>query len=95
MNMNLKLDLDYKKLLPLARKFQSYVFGALLVGVFGYTAYTINVALNVKASVAPTSTAAAAAKVSFDKTTIDAVKNLSVVQGSVPTGDLGKDDPFK
>lgn len=96
MNMNFKLDLDIKKWLPILRKVQPYVFGAALVGVFGYTAVTVNKALDVKADpTAVTATATPAAKVSFDKNTIELLKKLEVVQGTVPTVDLGSSDPFK
>lgn len=94
MNMNLKLDLDYKKWLPILRQAQPFVFGALLVAVFGYTAYTVNAALNVKPQAAGV-VATPKAKITFDKKTIEVVKKLDVVQGTVPTGDLGKSDPFK
>lgn len=92
---NMKLDLDYKKILPVLRKLQPYIFGVALIAVFGYTAYVVNAALNVQ----PDTTQAAApdptAKIVFDKKTIDAVKSLQVVQGTVPAGDFGKTDPFK
>ena len=89
----MKLDLDIKKYLPVIRKLQPYIFGAALVGTFGYTALVVNAALNVKPSteVPP----AATSKISFDKNAIAAVKNLDVVVGTVPTGDLGKTDPFR
>lgn len=94
--MNLKLDLDFKKWLPILRQIQPYVFGVALVGVFAYTAVTVNSALDVKpAGDGTTATSPAATKVSFDKKTIEAVKKLDVVKGTVPTGDLGTNDPFK
>jgi hypothetical protein len=92
---NMKLDLDYKKLLPILRQLQPYIFGMILIGVFGYTALIVNTALNVKADVTEPVAADPAAKISFDKPTIEAVKKLDVVQGNVPIGDLGKSDPFK
>jgi hypothetical protein len=107
MNMNLKLDLDIKKYLPMLQKSEPYVFGLAMIGVFGYTAFVVNKALNVQpAAVTTTAPAggaagsagasgASGAKITFDKATIEAVKKLDVVQGNVPTGDLGKDDPFK
>jgi hypothetical protein len=95
MNMNFKLDLDYKKWLPILRKAQPYVYGVVLVGVFGYTAVTVNNALDVKPDPAAETAKSAAAKVSFDKKTIEVLKNLDVVQGTVPTVDLGSSDPFK
>jgi len=94
MKMDLKLDLDYKKWLPILRQAQPYVFGLLLIGVFAYTALIVNAALNVKANPIPPVTADAAASIKFDQATIDAIKKLDVVQGNVPTGDLGKSDPF-
>jgi hypothetical protein len=94
-NMNLKLDLDYKKWLPLLRTAQPYVFGLLLVGVFGYTAYVVNAALNVAPDATPAATTNAAAKITFDKKTIQSLKDLEVVAGNVDTGALGKSDPFK
>ena len=89
----MKLDLDIKKYLPIIRKLQPLIFGVVLVGTFGYTALVVNAALNVKpdTSVPP----AAASKISFDKKAIAAVKKLDVVVGTVPTGDLGKTDPFR
>jgi hypothetical protein len=97
MNMNLKMDLDLKKILPVLRQAEPYIFGGVLIAVFAYTAWIVNGALNVKPVAAPTSssTIQAKPKIVFDKKTIEAVKNLSVVTGDVPTGDLGKDDPFK
>jgi hypothetical protein len=94
MNMNFKMDLDLKKWLPIAQKLQPYVFGALLVGLFGYTAYTVNSALNVKPIESAVPAVSPTSNVSFDKQTIDSVKKLEVVQGTVPTGDLGTNDPF-
>jgi hypothetical protein len=93
--MNMKFDLDFKKLLPMAQKLQPYVFGVLLIAVFGYTAWVVNAALNVQPDTTISAAADPTAKIKFTKTTIDAVKKLDVVQGSVPTGDLGKSDPFK
>lgn len=94
--MNLKLDLDVKKILPLLKKFEPYLLGIGLIGVFGYTAYVVNQSLNVKAAdTAATTPATASSKISFDKKTIEAIKKLDVVQGDVPSGALGQDDPFK
>ncbi|MDB5179177.1 MAG: hypothetical protein JWN01_1120 [Patescibacteria group bacterium] len=94
--MNLKLDLNLKKILPMLRQLEPYVFGAALIAIFGYTALVVNGALNVKpAANSALTPAKLAEKITFDKKTIETVKNLQVVQGNVPTGDLGKDDPFK
>ena len=91
----MKFALDFKKLLPKLQKLQPYVFGVLLIGVFAYTAWVVNAALNVQPDATIASAPDPTAKIKFTKTTIDAVKKLDVVQGSVPTGDLGKSDPFK
>lgn len=96
MKTDLKLNFDLKKMLAVLQRLQPYIFGVALIGVFGYTAYVVNGALNVKA--AETMGAAAAnpaASIKFDKATIEAVKKLDVVPGTVPAGDLGKGDPFK
>ncbi len=92
---DMKLDLDYKKWLPILRQLQPYVFGVILVAVFAYTALIVNTALNPKPDATAPVAVDPAAKIRFDKPTIDAVKKLDVVQGTVPTGDLGKSDPFK
>jgi hypothetical protein len=97
--MNLKLDLsEIKKYLPLLQRIQPFVVGLALIGVFAYTAYVVNGALNVKPSETPLAVDPkhpATTKITFDKNTIEAVKKLNVVQGDVPVGGLGKDDPFK
>lgn len=96
MNMNLKLNLslkpeDLKKLLPVLHKATPYIVGLALIGVFAYTALVVNASLNVKPSTATTSPAP---KISFDKATIESLKNLTAVQGTVPTGNLGGGSPF-
>lgn len=96
MKTNLKLNFDYKKILSALQRLQPYIFGVALIAVFAYTAYVVNGALNVKpAEVTGAAAANPAAGIKFDKATIDAVKKLDVVPGTVPTGDLGKGDPFK
>lgn len=95
--MNLKLDLNFKTILPVLRKLQVYIFGLLLVGIFAYTAYEVNLALNVQpATLSPESASTAGAtKITYDAKTIAALKKLSSVSGEVPTGDLGTTDPFR
>ena len=95
--MNLKLDLSMqtlKDLVPVLRKAQPYIYGLLLVGIFGYTSYIINKALNVQPAATQTEVKALP-KVSFDKNAITALKKLNAVDGNVPLGDLGSSDPFK
>jgi hypothetical protein len=93
MNMNLKFNLDPKTILPMLRKAQPYIVGILLIGVFAYTAYVVNQALNVAPAAAPSATIPKVS-ISFDKKTIDSVKSLNVVSGQVPASNLGKTDPF-
>jgi hypothetical protein len=95
MNMNLNLDFDIKKLLPMLRRLQPYIFGGALIAVFAYTALVVNAALNVEPDATAVTAADPTAKINFDKTTIETVKTLQVVQGEVPAGDLGKTDPFR
>jgi hypothetical protein len=94
MNMNLNLSLkpaDLAKLLPALKQAQGYLVGVVLIAVFAYTAWVVNAALNV----APAAAQAAAPTVTFDKATIQSLKNLSAVQGNVPTGSLGsQSSPF-
>lgn len=90
MKMKFKLKFDPKTILPALQLAKPYLIGALLIGVFGYTAYAVNDALNVTPAAAPTPSP----RVTFDKATITAIKNLNVVSGQVPSGDIGKDNPF-
>ncbi|HUD11595.1 MAG TPA: hypothetical protein VMS08_04230 [Candidatus Saccharimonadia bacterium] len=95
--MNLKLSLnpeDLKKLLPLLWKIEPYVFGAVLVAVFAFTAYEVNGALNVKPLATVAAPATAASKIVFDQSTINSLKTLQPVGGDVPTGTLGSNNPF-
>lgn len=94
--MNLKLELNansIKALLPALKKAQVPIYGLLLIGVFGYTAYTINNALNVKPA-GTQSAVKALPKITFDKATMDSLHNRETVSGDVPL-DLGTTDPFK
>jgi len=92
MNLNLSLKpADLAKLLPVLKRAQGYLVGVVLIAVFAYTAWVVNAALNVQPSAAPV----AAPGITFDTTTINSLKSLSVVQGNVPTGTLGsQNSPF-
>ena len=92
--MNMSLGFDPKKVLPVLRQAQPYAIGLTLIAVFAYTALQVNEALNVKAAPAAAVPTAGSA-ITFDKPTIAALKNLSVVESNVPTGDLGTDNPFQ
>lgn len=97
MNTNLKMELNaesLKAMLPYLRKAQPYIYGIALIAVFAYTANVINQALNVQ----PASTQSEIIplpKITFDKPTINALKTLKPVNGDVPLGDLGKDNPLQ
>jgi len=90
MKMKFKLKFNPKTVLPMLQRAKPYLIGAFLIGVFSYTAFIVNDALNVN----PAPAAKSAPRVTFDKTTITAIKNLNVVSGQVPNGDFGKDNPF-
>jgi hypothetical protein len=84
--MNLKLDLNMQTLksaLVVARKAQAAIYGLLLIGVFGYSAYIINAAVNV-APASTQTTITALPKVTFDKATMDTIRNRDKVDSSVP-----------
>jgi len=96
MNMNFKLDLNaatLKALIPKLVKAQPLIYGLLLVVVFGFTAYEVNLALNVQPAAQQTAIKALP-KISFDTKTIDSLKQLDQVTGEVPLGTLGGHDPF-
>ncbi len=86
----MKFNLNPKAILAALQKAKSAIIGVSLIAVFGYTAYVVNGALNVQ----PAPSAAAPAKITFDKATITAIKNLDVVSGQVPSTAIGKDNPF-
>lgn len=90
MSMKMNFKFNPKIILPALLKAKPYLIGSFLISVFGYTAVVVNSALNVQ----PAPAAAAAPRVTFDKPTITAIKNLDVVSGQVPTGTIGKDNPF-
>lgn len=97
MNMNLNLSFkpeDLKKVLPILRAAQAYAIGLVLIGVFGYTAYVVNAALNVQPDKANASGVKAVPKITFDKGTIQTLEQLQAVTGDVPTGNLGQSNPF-
>jgi hypothetical protein len=90
-NINLKLDFNPAALIKLARQVGPTLAGLAVVAVFGYTGWIINRAFNVPPA---TSGAAAPAEITFDQSTISALKSLQVVPGQVPVTNLGASDPF-
>lgn len=83
--------------MKLAKPMAPYLLAVAVVGVFGYTGWVINQAFQfddaeVAAAAAPSGKTEA--KVTFDKKTIETVKNLRVVPGEVQPTDVGKSDPF-
>jgi hypothetical protein len=97
MNMNLNLSFNaesLKKLLPVLWKIQPYLVGILLIGIFGFTAYEVNNALNVKPVAIGAAPTSASSKIIFNQTTINSLKSLQPVGGDVPTGTLGSSNPF-
>ena len=90
MNMKLKPNLNPKAIVAALRRAKSAIIGVALIAVVGYTAYVVNGAVNVQ----PTASATPPARITFDKATITAIKNLEVVSGQVPSTAIGKDNPF-
>lgn len=93
LNAGLSFKIDIKTLLPMLKGAQTYLYGVVLIGVFAYTAYTVNAALNVQPSLEQ-STITPLPKITFDKPTITSLHTLDVVGGDVPLNGLGKNDPF-
>jgi hypothetical protein len=90
MKMKLKLDLKPATILPLLKRGQGYLIGGALIGVFAYTAYVVNAAVNVQAAPA----AVPAAGVTFDQATLNSLKSLTTVPVTIAPPALGKSDPF-
>jgi hypothetical protein len=100
MNLNLNLSFkpdDLKKMLPYLWRAEPYIFGIVLIAVFGYTAYAVNAALNVGPA-SQSTLPQPAAKITFtskaDQETIASLKTLQTVQGNVSTGSIGTNNPF-
>lgn len=88
--MKIQLKFNPKTILPALLLAKPFLIGAFLIGVFGYTAIVVNEALNIQ----PATATKTVSTVTFDKPTINAIKNLDVVSGQVPSGTIGKDNPF-
>jgi hypothetical protein len=89
--MNLKLSIPKfnNSLFAKLARYEHLAVGVLLIGLFGYTAFVVQQAMNVAADpVIPSVT------ISFDAKTLESLKSLTVVQGQTPLGNLGKADPF-
>jgi hypothetical protein len=78
--------------LVILQKAQPIIYGLLLVGVFGYTAYAINTALNVQPAASQTAITALP-KITFDKKTMESLRNRDNVDDNVKL-DLGGASPF-
>lgn len=96
MNNSLKLDLNIntiKQLLPALAKAQVYIYGVAVIAIFGYTAYTVNQALNVQPATAQ-SVITPLPSIKFNNSTMSQLKTLNNVGGQVPLGSLGTSNPF-
>jgi hypothetical protein len=96
MNNNLKLEINLntiKELLPILGKAQGLIFGCAVVALFGYTAYIVNQAVNVQPA-ASQSVIQPLPKITFNNQTMNQLKTLNNVGGSVPLGSLGTNNPF-
>lgn len=93
MKMNLKLNwkLNPRQILAKLSQGLPLIFGVALIGVFGYTAWLINGALNLKPSETTTSAPTA---IKFDQPTIQYVQGLKAVPGQTGVTAVGKPNPF-
>ncbi len=93
MNMNLKLNfkLNPRQILAKLSQVLPIIFGVALIAVFGYTAWLINGALNLKPSELTNSAPAA---IKFDQATIKYVQSLKAVSGQTGVTAVGKPNPF-
>ncbi len=92
----MKISFDPKIILPWLRQAQPYLIGVALIGIFAYTSYVVNAAINVQPAPEETQTEVAPLpKITFDIKVIDSLKKLQTVDSTIPAGGLGRDDPFK
>jgi Kef-type K+ transport system membrane component KefB len=95
-NKNLKIELDLntlKQVLQVLAKAQVLIYGVAVVAIFGFTAYSVNQALNAQPASAQ-SVIQPLPKISFNNKTMSQLKSLNNVGGSVPLGSLGTNNPF-
>ena len=89
--MNLTLPHNFGNYFKILSRSKTALIGIVLIGVFGYTAYLVNGATNVKSD---STTTAAGPKITFDKATLKSLANRTNVPDQTPLGTLGKPDPF-
>lgn len=91
MNLKLSLPTSLKPYLKLLARSRSAFVGLVLISVFGFTAYIVNTATNVKSD---GTSDTKADRILFDKTAIKSVKSRDQVPDQTALGALGKSDPF-
>lgn len=91
MNLKLQLPSNLQAYLDFLTKARTAIVGVLLIALFGYTAYVVNAASNVKTDLTSTD---ASTKITFDKTALQALQSRNQVSGTTDLGTLGKSDPF-
>lgn len=89
--MNIKLPTNFKSYLKTLSRLRTALVGVLLIGIFGYTAYIVNAATNVKSD---GTTPATSSRIVFDKAILKTVSARTNVSGETNLGTLGKPDPF-
>ncbi len=89
--MNLKLPHNFRNYFKVLSSLKTALIGIALIGVFGYTAYLVNGATNVKSD---SPGAVAGPKITFDKATLKSLANRNNVPDQTPLGTLGKPDPM-
>jgi hypothetical protein len=91
MNLKLALPTSLKPVLKSLSKARTAMVGLILIGIFGYTAYVVNTASNVKSDA---TSGAKTTKIVFDKATLKALSTRDQVSDQTVLGTLGKPDPF-
>ncbi len=91
MNLKFSLPTSIRSYLRSLSKAGTAIVGISLIAVFGYTAYVVNSASNVKSDA---TSGAKTTKIVFDKATLKALSTRDQVSDQTALGALGKPDPF-
>lgn len=91
MNLKLALPTSFTPYLRSLSKARTALVGLIIIAIFGFTAYVVNSASNVKSDV---TSDAKTKKIVFDKATLKALSSRDQVSDQTALGALGKPDPF-
>lgn len=91
MKMKLALPTSIQPYIHSLAKARTALVGLILIGVFGYTAYVVNLASNVRSDA---TSGTKSTTIIFDKATLKSLSSRDQVPDQTALGALGKPDPF-